>query len=156
MKIRRGIVASAGCILTLGLVGLGAAAISDPHPPVLPVGDPAAQVAYEHEVATFLATNSEPSRSDFDQDVEGQNAYWRAMGAWWESAPWQAVAGQWGCTIQVDTVTFNPADNQGVITAGHGGMGTCGGVKISESPAVFTVLDTRSNLVSEDPEAFSW
>jgi hypothetical protein len=156
MRIPRRIVPGAICALALGLVGLGSAVVSnDQSQPELPISDTAAQVAFENEVAAFLASSEEPSRSDFPSDVDGQNAYWRAMGTWWESIPWHAVAGQWGCTIQSDTVTFNPVDQHGVVTAGHGGIGTCGGVDISDAPAIFTVPDTRSNIISQDPEAFS-
>jgi len=156
MRIPRRIIPGAICALTLGLIGLGTAAVaSQQSQSELPVSDPAVQAAFESEVAAFLASSEEPSRSDFPSDVEGQNTYWRAMGTWWDSIPWQAVAGQWGCTIQSDTVTFNPIDEQGVVTAGHGGIGTCGGVVISEAPAIFTVPDTRSNLIAQDPGAFS-
>lgn len=141
---------------TIALTTAGALAITDPaRQAELPIPDPTVQLAYEHEVADFLQSNPEPKSGDFGPTIDGQNAYWRAQAAWWEAAPWDAVAGQWGCTISATGVSFNPPDRGGLITAGRGGTGDCGGQKIGGNQAIFSVLDTRSNIVRADPERFT-
>jgi len=60
------------------------------------------------------------------------------------------VAGQWGCTSGVNGVTFNPPNESGVITAGHGGMADCGGFIITD-PSIFSIPETRSNMLRENP-----
>jgi len=153
-KKRKGLKLAAGVLVMGGAVFGTAAFATAAQGPELPVKDPAVQVAYENAVASFLLENSEPQSGDFDSSTEGRNDYWRAMAAWWESIPWEAVAGQWGCLSSGSTVTFNPADERGVITAGHGGTGTCGGVDIGGYDAIFTVLETRSTFVEENLDQF--
>jgi len=145
----------AGALL-IGAIAVGSltVAMREPPPPTLPIAEPAVQAEYEKEVAAFLESNPEPQSADFDYSVDGRNVYWRALGSWWDSVPWVAVAGQWGCVSQAATVTFNPPDEHGVITAGRGGIGHCGGVVISNNPAVFSLPETRATIVRENPEDF--
>lgn len=138
--------------LAAGALALGTVAFASAQTePRLPVPDPAAQAAYESELAKFLVNSPKPSPADFESSVEGQNAYWQAVGAWWESVPWDAVAGQWGCESGIQGVTFNPATEAGVITAGYGGTGDCGGF-VLENPSILSVPETRTSMLEESPE----
>lgn len=122
-------------VTCLAAAAIGTTAMSTPQPAAqLPIADTALQAEFEGEVASFLESNPQPEPAQFSSDVSGQNAYWRAMVGWWNEVPWQAVAGQWGCVSSAVSSTFNPADENGVITAGRGGSGSCGGIKISAPP----------------------
>jgi len=152
---RNGLIATLIGALTLGSIAFGTSAFALAPPSAsLPIPDPTIQSEYESEVTDFLANNPKPETADFGYSVDGQNQYWRAMAAWWESVPWVAVAGQWGCESQAVGVTFNPPDSQGVITAGRGGTGSCGGVSIGGNQAIFSIPESRSTIVEADPDSF--
>lgn len=85
-----------------------------------------AQIAYETQLDTFLASNPQPIAPSAGATAAQQNAYWKSMSSWWDAVPWEAVAGQWGCDAGVEGVNFNPADKNGVVSASHGGVMDCG------------------------------
>lgn len=84
------------------------------------------QAEYEQEISDFVAENPEPIAVGFDATVGDQNAYQETMAAWWGSIPWEAVAGQWGCELGTEKVTVSEPNEEGLVTAGHGGMMHCG------------------------------
>lgn len=147
---------SAGALL-VGMIVLSGVAIAmeENNQPKLIASGSIAQIDFEMEVAAFLTNSPEPQSEDFDYSIEGRNSYWRAMAAWWDAVPWNAVAGQWGCTSQAGGATFNPPDEQGVITAGYGGTGNCSGAEVGKNPAIFSIPKTRSTIVSEFPLDFN-
>lgn len=134
-----------GMVLIVGMIAIGSYANAAPSAPEsLPISDVSAQLAFENELATFLASNPAPTQDDYAPDVEGQNQYWQAIAAWWTEVPWDAVAGQWGCVNTGSSVSFNPIDEAGIISAGYGGSGSCGGVEVHDSAIIFAVPETRT------------
>lgn len=135
-------------ILALGAVsGIAAAAAQ-------PLGQaedqtaisPAVEAGYEAELVAFLETNPRPESGDFDHTVNGRNSYWQSLASWWEQVPWDAVAGQWGCTSGGVEVNFNPADSEGVSSAGYGGMIDCGTRYDSGTVPMLTEPTPRSEV----------
>lgn len=80
-------------------------------PGALPIPDVATQRLYEPELETFLSEHPGPVL-DFSSDgsIASLNAFYAAEVAWWNSVPWEAVAGQWGCSFQSFQASFNPPD----------------------------------------------
>ncbi|WP_157432096.1 hypothetical protein [Agromyces italicus] len=107
---------------------------------------PAAQAEYEAELVAFLEANPRPESGDFTHSVDGRNSYWKSIAAWWEAVPWEAVAGQWGCTSGGVGVTFNPPDEQGISSAGYGGMIDCGTLYESGTVPLLTEPVPRSEV----------
>jgi hypothetical protein len=103
-----------------------AAAATEPPPVDQPVLSPASQSEFEAVLVEFLRENPAPESGDFAQSADGRNEYWRTVASWWDRVPWDAVAGQWGCTAGGVSVTFNPPDAAGVSSAGYGGVIDCG------------------------------
>jgi len=137
--------------ITAVAIAAGAIAVVAPHPePVLPVSDPVVQASFESKVANFLSTVPQPVASDFGYTTEGQNTYWRAMAEWYDSEPWNAVAGQWGCEGS-QSATFNPANDSGVVVAAYGGVSTCGGFELDD-PAILSTPQTRTDALKENPD----
>lgn len=71
------------------------------------------------------------------------------MASWWKLVPWKAVAGQWGCTNGTQSVTFNPADENGVVSAGQGGVMHCGTALGSGDLSRVALPEARSVLEGE-------
>ncbi len=65
------------------------------------------QRIHEQELRTFLSNTPPPSPALRAGGVDAQNDYWEAQAAWWDSVPWESVAGQWGCTVGETSVSFN-------------------------------------------------
>ena len=153
-KSRAGLISAGALLITAIAVSGFANGTAERTPASLVAKASIAEINYETEVAAFLASHPEPQSADFDHSVEGQNSYWRAMVAWWNAVPWDAVAGQWGCTSQAAAAAFNPPDERGVITAGYGGTGNCVGANSGDNPAVFSIPKTRSTVINENPQDF--
>jgi len=152
---KKALLASAIAILGILIVAV-VAFFNSSVPTSAPSGvDRNAQIIYEAELSAFLEANPQPSQADFDQTVDGQNAYWRTMVDWWEAVPWDAVAGQWGCQSSTQAVEFHPPDEAGVISASHGGVGTCTDASLVRTfPGVFTLPETRTSIIQESPDQF--
>jgi len=107
------------------------------------------QNIHERIVSDFLLQYPEPREEDFTWNIEGKNQYWQAKAQWWETVPWGSVAGQWGCTTQGVSVSFNPVNTHGVITAGYGGVGRCSPEADAENLWILSIPKTRSVLENE-------
>lgn len=152
-KIR--IVTLAAGVLGLSLVGLGlsgtfaAGSQASTLPAPMPVNSVAEQDAYAAQVSTFLATHPQPSMPSTD-DPAIQNAYWKSEVAFWDSVPWKAVAGQWGCSFQSYQASFNPTDSDGVRSAGYGTLTNCGPDSTDSLTAVVSQPISRVAAISQD------
>ncbi|MBB5632113.1 hypothetical protein BKA04_000336 [Cryobacterium mesophilum] len=118
----------------------------------LPIPDTATQHAYELELASFLREHPGPVQ-DFPKDgsAESLNAFYAAQVVWWNSVPWEAVAGQWGCSFQAFQATSNPPDEVGVISAGFGTIINCGNALSPAATAMASTPQTRSAAIVADP-----
>lgn len=112
-----------------------------------------AQADYEAQLADFLRTSPEPAGIALDAPTEEQNAYWDAMSTWWEEVPWEAVAGQWGCTPGPQEVSANPVDELGVTTYGHGGVMQCSTVFGQDELSAVTQVLPRTESLARLSEA---
>lgn len=131
--------------LAAACLALGTTAIVSAQPATeLPIQDKAAQASYAAEVDSFLSARPEPQSGQFGFTVDEQNGYWAARAAWWEAVPWAAVAGQWGCTTGAVSVAFNSPREDGVVTAGFGGSGDCGGYYDRDNAAIFSDPRTKA------------
>ncbi|SKB01579.1 hypothetical protein SAMN06295879_3281 [Agreia bicolorata] len=97
----------------IGVAALALAAFAGTGASAVPTASTAPtpeEVAYSQQVSDFLAAHPDPaaaetsalSRSDRDQRA-------RELAAYWETVPWDAVAGQWGCTVQYLGTSLKPA-----------------------------------------------
>lgn len=75
--------------------------VAQSTPDTLPIPDVSTQRAYEQELGTFLNKYPGPVQNyPKDGSIESLNAFYAAELTWWNSVPWEAVAGQWGCSFQ--------------------------------------------------------
>jgi opacity protein-like surface antigen len=107
-----------------------------------------AQTNYEKQLSMFLSANPQPQAVDQEAPAIQQNAYWKSMAAWWESVPWDAVAGQWGCVPGVHEVRFNLPDEKGVVGAVIGGVTGCGAVVSDQVLSALALPIARSTQQS--------
>jgi len=105
---------------------------------------PQEQQNYESELSEFLDSSPEPTPLANNASVDEQNKYEETLAAWWETVPWDAVAGQWGCDSVVEEITFNPVNADGVTTASHGGMMQCDEIFSPSELAVVSLPELRS------------
>jgi hypothetical protein len=116
----------------------------------LPVASVTQQDAYATQVDQFVSSHPAPQIVSTGASVADQNAYWKAQAEYWDEVPWKAVAGQWGCTLQSAQVSYNPADSAGVVSAGYGTVGNCGGASQDVVAAMSQPL-TRTQAIRFDP-----
>lgn len=102
-----------------------------------------AQLDHESQLDHFLQVNPEPAPIDETASIDEQNDYAEALAAWWETVPWDAVAGQWGCESVIEEVVLNPVNADGVATASHGGMMQCEEKFSTEELAVISLPQPR-------------
>lgn len=145
---RRALGASATAILIVLTSLMGSTAAHADDSAAAPIS-PAEQRGFEAELNDFLAAQPEPAAPKSGASVAEKNAYATELAAWWTDVPWDAVAGQWGCAAGIDEVNFNPADEDGVVTASHGGIMHCA-VTLSDAELTkVAVPQTRSVSESE-------
>lgn len=116
------------------------------------------QSSYENEVASFLSSHPQPANVGLDASVSAQNEHWAQEVAFWKSVPWEAVVGQWGCTLKSVTVERDaqPADN-GVVGAGYSGLMNCGAnASTTVLKDALTVATKTAQLSTRAPSASSF
>lgn len=157
MFVKRGVFAVAigiGSLLVCALVTVPMVATqAQMTPGALPIPDIATQRAYEQKLETFLSEHPGPVH-DFPSDgsVASLNAFYAAEVAWWNSVPWEAVAGQWGCSFQSFQASFNPPDANGVISAGYGTIINCGNaLSAAATEMASSAPQTKSAAIASDP-----
>jgi len=80
-------------------IGFFATAVAPATPVVAAAPISEQEAAYAAEVAAFTEKYPEPISGG--SSVGEVEEYAEAMHAYWSAVPWDAVAGQWGCTVEV-------------------------------------------------------
>lgn len=87
------LIAALAMAAVTGLAGLGVGA-TEPDPPSITQE----QLALSAQVADFIKVHPKPLEPTSAADLE---RYSQEMVDYWNAVPWAAVAGQWGCTVDV-------------------------------------------------------
>jgi hypothetical protein len=116
-------------LLTLGFAGATWATTSTSGSPG---ALSAAQVSDQSTVASFASTHAAPILPA-DATPAQFAAFSQSLETYWNSVPWSAVAGQWGCTVQSVDVDYGAdgiANSASVTTSGQ-----CAGASQLTKPA---------------------
>lgn len=134
-------------LVSSALIAVSALATQYPEN-VLPIPDRSTQLVFEQQVADFLAESPGPVQTHpKDGTTASLNSYYEAEVAWWDSVPWEAVVGQWGCTLRTYEANFNPPEQSGVVSARYGVIADCGNALDATGMTWLTSPVTRSSVI---------
>jgi hypothetical protein len=137
-----------------GLVATSAVAAGsggDPTPSGAPLSA-TTQGKYESSLGAFLSSHPVPAQPATGSPAATESAWSDQMFEYFKTVPWDAVLGQWGCSLVSSPVVAEPVDASGQIRIATIGLGAnCGSVQFRPGPML--ALSPKTTTLSDPSNA---